>query len=226
MSYISGQIDFADKFSSLVSDLANWSQSTFGRDSDRGPMGALKHLEKEARECQDAVGHPELREELADCLILLIDASRRAGVKPMQLVEAAQAKMEKNKKRTWASPQTETEWTYGEPHYIDSEDCMGNPVRHWRVFASNLTRMNCTVCGVGETPEAAIENCRLNVANKINSPVEHERDWMIDFTDEQSGISRTSTCVIRASNEAEARQKLFKTGPGILITSCVVIKHE
>ncbi len=93
-------VDFADKFSDLVRDQSEWSQATFGSDSERGPMGALKHLEKEARECQEAVGTPELREELADCLLLLLDASRRAGIKPMQLVEAAQAKMVKNKQRT------------------------------------------------------------------------------------------------------------------------------
>ena len=94
----------ADKIRDLVADQATWSQSTFGSDLERGPMGALKHLEKEARECQEAVGTPELREELADCLLLLLDASRRAGVEPTQLVEAAQAKMVKNKARTWNKP--------------------------------------------------------------------------------------------------------------------------
>lgn len=96
--------DFADKFSDLVVDQSEWSQATFGTDAERGPMGALKHLEKESRECQEAVGTPELREELADCLLLLLDASRRAGVKPTQLVEAAQAKMQKNRQRVWPKP--------------------------------------------------------------------------------------------------------------------------
>lgn len=97
-------VDFADKLSDLVVDQSKWSQATFGSDSERGPMGTLKHLEKEARECQEAVGTPELREELADCLLLLLDASRRAGIKPTQLLEAAQAKMVKNKQRTWPKP--------------------------------------------------------------------------------------------------------------------------
>jgi hypothetical protein len=102
--FFHSMIDFADKFSDLVQDQAKWSQDTFGSDLERGPLGALKHLEKEARECQEAVGTPDLREELADCLLLLLDASRRAGVKPTQLVEAAQAKMVKNKQRTWPKP--------------------------------------------------------------------------------------------------------------------------
>jgi NTP pyrophosphatase (non-canonical NTP hydrolase) len=103
-SFFHSMVDFADKFTDLIRDQADWSQATFGSDSERGPMGALKHLEKEARECQEAVGTPELREELADCLLLLLDASRRAGIKPTQLIEAAQAKMVKNKQRTWSKP--------------------------------------------------------------------------------------------------------------------------
>lgn len=104
MSFVTTLVEFSDKFWDLVNDQAKWSQETFGSDSERGPMGALKHLEKEAKECQDAVGTPELKEELSDCLLLLIDASRRAGLKPMQLVEAAQAKLEINKQRTWPKP--------------------------------------------------------------------------------------------------------------------------
>lgn len=98
-------LDFADKFRDLVTDQAEWSQATFGNDLERGPMGALKHLEKEARECQAAIANPEnLREEMADCFLLLLDACRRAGIKPMQLVEAAQEKMTINKRRTWPKP--------------------------------------------------------------------------------------------------------------------------
>lgn len=104
MSVVTSMVEFADRFSDLVVDQAKWSQATFGTDSERGPLGALKHLEKEARECQEAVGTPELTEELADCLLLLLDASRRAGVKPMELVVAAQEKMVKNKARTWPNP--------------------------------------------------------------------------------------------------------------------------
>ena len=104
MTYLHSMIDFADKFGDLVIDQAKWSQETFGSDTERGPMGALKHLEKEARECQEAVGTSEIKEELADCFLLLIDASRRSGIKPMQLVEAAQQKMIKNKQRNWPKP--------------------------------------------------------------------------------------------------------------------------
>jgi len=97
-------IDFAVAFVELVRDHSEWSQATFGTDAERGPLGALRHLEKEARECQTAKTPEELLEELADCLLLYFDSSRRAGFAPMQLVRAAQAKMVKNRARKWSKP--------------------------------------------------------------------------------------------------------------------------
>lgn len=110
MSHLIDQIDFADKFCDLIRGHAEWSQKTFGADDVRGPIGPLKHLEKEAREAQAAAmlvepidGGARLRDELADCFLLILDAARRANVKPMQLVEAAQAKLAVNKLREWPS---------------------------------------------------------------------------------------------------------------------------
>ncbi len=110
MSYLISQIDFADKFCDLIREHAEWSQATFGADDVRGPIGPLKHLEKEAREAQVAAviadpidRYTKLREELADCFLLILDAARRFKVKPTQLVEAAQAKLTVNKMREWPS---------------------------------------------------------------------------------------------------------------------------
>ena len=110
MSYFTDQIDFADKFCDLIRDHAEWSQATFGADDVRGPLGPLRHLEKEAREAQLAVQSAEgvdrfmkIREELAECFLLLLDAARRAKVKPTQLVECAMAKLTLNKMREWPS---------------------------------------------------------------------------------------------------------------------------
>lgn len=104
----------------LVVDQAEWSQQTFGADSVRGPLGSLAHLELEAREAWNAAmevngsmvvntgkfkdANAKLREELADCFLLLLDASRRAGVKPLQLIQAAQTKMTVNRSRQWPTP--------------------------------------------------------------------------------------------------------------------------
>ena len=85
----------------LAKDQSDWSQTTFGTDQERGPLGALRHLEKEARETQAA---PDDIEEYADCFLLILDAARRAGISPLQLIEAAQRKMVINRQRTWPRP--------------------------------------------------------------------------------------------------------------------------
>jgi hypothetical protein len=80
---------------------SEWSQRTFGADSVRGPVGALRHLQ---RECDEAIADPSDVIEFADCLILLLDATRRAGHTLDDLVSAAERKAEINRSRTWPSP--------------------------------------------------------------------------------------------------------------------------
>jgi hypothetical protein len=82
----------------LAHDQALWSQTVFGLDRDRGPIGSLKHLVKEAEE---ALGTPMEIEEYADCLIVLLDALRRAGFTVQEVTEAARLKMEVNVGRRW-----------------------------------------------------------------------------------------------------------------------------
>lgn len=88
-------------FQSLADEISSWSQFTFGTDAERGPIGPLKHLAKEAME---AANDPSDRAEYADCLILILDASRRAGITPQELVSAALEKMQVNRSRSWPKP--------------------------------------------------------------------------------------------------------------------------
>lgn len=125
MSAVVTWVEMGEAFLELARDQSAWSQATFGTDAERGPVGALKHLEKESREAQEAAGRLrhhagmldtaaanaaelDLREELADCLLLILDASRRAGLKPRDLIRAAQAKMAVNKTRAWPKPEADT----------------------------------------------------------------------------------------------------------------------
>lgn len=101
------EYELGSKLMRLAAEQAKWSQSTFGSDADRGPLGALKHLEKEAREAQDSVGTSEIRMELADCFLLTIDAARRAGVDIHDLVAAAATKQLINRHRKWPTPVTD-----------------------------------------------------------------------------------------------------------------------
>lgn len=91
-------LDLGSELADLADDQAEWSQATFGSDKERGPVGPLKHLEKEARE---AAANPSDISEHADCLILILDASRRAGFTILDVVRAATEKMIQNKARTW-----------------------------------------------------------------------------------------------------------------------------
>lgn len=119
------------KFNQFWDEQAEWSEKTFGSSTERGPLGPLKHLEKEAKEAQAEanmllgfieakqqentkdydtdirVGTASLKEEIADCLFLTIDAARRSGMTPEDLLSVAFAKLEKNKKRTWQKPTTD-----------------------------------------------------------------------------------------------------------------------
>jgi hypothetical protein len=77
---------------------SEWSQATFGTDAERGPIGPLKHLEKEAREAQE---HPTDPFEFADCLFLVFDSARRAGFTLDQLTRFCWQKLEINKQRKY-----------------------------------------------------------------------------------------------------------------------------
>lgn len=85
----------------LWHDLSEWSQKTFGSDSERGPIGPLKHLILEANE---AIEKPQDISEFADCLILVFDAARRAGFTFNQLEDAAIVKHGTNKYRYYPKP--------------------------------------------------------------------------------------------------------------------------
>lgn len=107
MSALTTLIDMGDAVHDLVTDLSRWSQATFGTDQERGPIGALKHLAKEAAEAVAAVqsgNRKDAEVELADCLILIYDAARRFGVKPMELHKLAYEKVQVNKQREWPKP--------------------------------------------------------------------------------------------------------------------------
>lgn len=79
-----------------------WSTRTFGPDDEIGPVGPMKHLMKEAQEAVDAVNDPV---EYADCLLLLLDGIRRAGLTLEQVVASAHEKMKINELRTWPAPE-------------------------------------------------------------------------------------------------------------------------
>lgn len=100
-SYMQGLIALADRLLDLWNSQSEWSQATFGTDQQRGPIGGLRHLAKEANE---AAEDPTNIVEYADCFLLILDASRRAGFSLGDLLDAAEAKHQVNKLRIWPKP--------------------------------------------------------------------------------------------------------------------------
>lgn len=95
---------------------SKWSQDIFGSDSIRGPIGPLKHLQKEVSEAIEAVNimtdyhmlgaaqdtlKENLRMEFADIFLLWLDASRRAGFKIEEMMQAITQKQMINRHRIW-----------------------------------------------------------------------------------------------------------------------------
>ena len=76
---------------------AEWSDLQFG---NVGPVGPLKHLAKEANEAAEA---PDDISEFADIIMLVWDATRRAGITDEQLAIAVAEKLERNKRRQWGA---------------------------------------------------------------------------------------------------------------------------
>lgn len=87
-----------DVFELLWDEQEGFSTRAFGPTSYRGPHGPLEHLKREAGEAQ---AKPDDISEFADCLILVIDATRRAGFSCDALLQAALLKVQQNAKRKW-----------------------------------------------------------------------------------------------------------------------------
>lgn len=98
MSILEALIDAGELLNDISQDLFEWSDKTFGNKFYRGPIGPLKHLEKEVKE---AIENPTDPMEYADCFLLILDAARRAGIKPMELMKYSKEKLEICKQRKY-----------------------------------------------------------------------------------------------------------------------------
>lgn len=94
----------------LWDEIGEWSNRVFGDETARGPIGPLNHLAREAKEAAaefEEYNYGAGEVEIADCLILVFDAARRAGMTPMSLVGTALEKMEINRGRVMGEPDEE-----------------------------------------------------------------------------------------------------------------------
>lgn len=105
----------SDRYRDFWAYQGNWSQETFGKDSERGPLGPILHLQKEVLEvlevlhpnvsCQDPIEHDErLHMEIVDCFFLVTDAARRSGLQFDDFMDLCFKKLEINQNRKWSKP--------------------------------------------------------------------------------------------------------------------------
>lgn len=90
----------------FMSEIHAWADLTFG--AKRKPEAVVHHLKKECDELIESLKKPEdhfhIREELADCFILILNVTSKAGYDFPTLLRDAKAKMDINKARKWGKP--------------------------------------------------------------------------------------------------------------------------
>ena len=106
------EVEQPDKLQDFMNDVHNWADNTFGK--ERTALAPLHHLQKEVQEAinamqdEDHLLDSEKRrhtiEELADCFILILNASSKYGLTFDDLFISSVNKMTKNKTRKWGKP--------------------------------------------------------------------------------------------------------------------------
>ena len=84
-----------DRWQQLQDDIGIFTEKTF---PDATPRSKALHMAEEAIE---AANDPQDILEWADCMILLLDAARKAGYSTSDIYDGVLRKMEINKTRTW-----------------------------------------------------------------------------------------------------------------------------
>lgn len=92
----------------FLNDVAKWQDVTF---PSADPLSKLMHLREEIDELMEAflysfspipyVKNADIREEYADCFLLLYGSALKAGFTLDDIYQAMREKMELNKKRKW-----------------------------------------------------------------------------------------------------------------------------
>lgn len=93
------------KIQKLQDLIHSWADKTFGK--DREPTAPLYHLKREVNELIEAIESEDegkVREEFADCFILILNAASKYGLNVKNLYLDSLTKMDLNKIRRWGKP--------------------------------------------------------------------------------------------------------------------------
>ena len=97
-----------DKYFDLIAHIARqqaWSRMTFGPPCERGYEGVLDHIRKEIGEIE---ADPYDLEEWVDVITLALDGAWRIGHTPEEIAFALDAKLRKNRDRSWPDWRNQT----------------------------------------------------------------------------------------------------------------------
>jgi uncharacterized protein YabN with tetrapyrrole methylase and pyrophosphatase domain len=90
----------------LQNNIHKWSKKVFGTDLKR-KEGLANHLKEEAAEVKAAVwanNRHDLKYQLADCLIIMLDLARLYDITADEIIIATKDKMITNYSRKWEGP--------------------------------------------------------------------------------------------------------------------------
>lgn len=107
-----------ERLQEFMNNTSKWSDKTFNSGNfDRSHSVPISyHLQKETKELTEAleqyykmqvisnVDFANVKEELADCMTLLLDCATHFGCNADELLTACENKLEINKKRKWGQP--------------------------------------------------------------------------------------------------------------------------
>jgi NTP pyrophosphatase (non-canonical NTP hydrolase) len=105
-----------ERMQDFMNQTSKWSDKTFDNgDFNRGRALPISyHLQKESKELTEsldkyfnentAINFADAKEELADCLTLVLDCATHFGCNADELITACYNKLEKNKNRSWGKP--------------------------------------------------------------------------------------------------------------------------
>ena len=148
-----------DELQEFMNDVHKWADDTFGK--ERTAKAPLYHLKKEVDEAVKAM-EQGIREntltELADCFILILNASSKYRMTFKELLEASKEKMIINKSRKWGKPdrngvvehdrsETEPAKELTEPGFVRSGDAPHEIIWQGVEYVKKSEDYTCDSCG-------------------------------------------------------------------------------
>ena len=100
-----------EKLQNLMNEIQQWSDDTFdnGEFNKKRSISISHHLLKESKELTEALtetfeNKEHVKEEIIDCLTLILDTSAHYGIDASELIDGCYEKLEINKNREWGKP--------------------------------------------------------------------------------------------------------------------------